>query len=91
MKLTNLTTTLKNNAVKLLAVSALAAGALAATPAAQAQVHFGVFVGGPRYYRPAPPPAYYGYGYGYGRPNIYAYDRWHYDRFDHRFDRRWHR
>ncbi len=86
MKLTNLTTTLKNNAFKLLAVSALAGAALTATPAAQAQVRFGVYVGGPRYYAPVPPPVYYGpRPYVYGYP-AYGYGYWHHPHFD-----RWHR
>ena len=41
----------------------------AAAPAAKAQVAFGVTVGGPRYYAPAPRPVYRAYGYvapGYG-------------------------
>jgi len=75
MKLTNVTTFVKNNAVKMLATAALAGAALTAAPAAQAQrVFFGVHVGGPvvygpRYYAPAPPVVVYGGpGYFYGHP-----------------------
>ncbi len=56
----------------------------AAAPKADAQVAFGVRIGGPRYYAPAPvpPPVYrsYGYvapaysGYGYAAP-AYGWDR----------------
>jgi hypothetical protein len=87
MKLTNLTTTLKNNALKLLAVSALAGAALAATPAAQAQVRFGVVIGGPRYYAPAPPVV-YGYPYGYYHHPYFDHYRWEREHFYHD---RWHR
>ena len=81
MKLTNLTTTLKHNAVKLLAAAALA-GAVLAAPAAQAQ-RVRVFFGGPRFYRPAPPVVYAGPGF-YGH-----YGYWHRDwRYDHHFDHR---
>jgi hypothetical protein len=72
MKLSNATaklTSMKSNAVKLLAVAAVAGAALAAAPVAQAQRFVvGVHVGGPRYFASAPPmvysPAFYA-GYGY--------------------------
>jgi hypothetical protein len=88
MKLTTVTTALKNNAVKLIAGAALAGAALtAAAPAAQAQrVFFGVHVGGPAYYAPAPPVVVY------GRPGFYAprYYGWR-DRDDFRFRHDWDR
>jgi hypothetical protein len=94
MKLTNVSTMLKANAVKVLAATALA-GALftAAAPAAEAQrFAVGVRIGGPAYYghayygpryvAPVPPPVVYGYGY----PGYYGYHRdW---RYDHRFAHR---
>jgi hypothetical protein len=93
MKLSNVTaklTSLKQNAVRVLTVATLAGAALttmAVAPAAQAQrVRFGVVIGGPRYYAPAPPVVVYrapAYGYpvypGYYR----GYDRWHHG-YDHR-------
>jgi hypothetical protein len=84
MKLTTFTTALKHNAVKLLAGAALAGAVLTAVPAAQAQrVFFGV--GGPRYFRPAPPVVVYGPGF-YG-PDFY---RFHHDwRFRHEYHRDW--
>jgi hypothetical protein len=89
MKLSTLTaklTSLKSNAVRVLAAATLAGAVLAAAPAAQAQQFgFGVRIGGPRYY--APPPPFYGrpaYPYGF-----YGYDHRHFDdwRFhhDHRY------
>lgn len=86
MKLTTVTTMLKNNAVKLLATAALAGAALTtAAPAAQAQrVFFGVRLGGPvvvapaPVYAPAPAPVFY-YGYGphyYGHPYFW-HGRWY--------------
>jgi hypothetical protein len=92
MKLTTVTTTLKNNTLKMLAGAALAGAVLTAeAPAAQAQqVFFGVHVGGPvvygpHYYAPAPPVVVY------GRPGFYAprYD-WRY-RDDYRFHHDWDR
>lgn len=88
MKLTTVTTALKNNALKMLAGAALAGALLTAAPAAQAQrVVFGVRVGGPVFYGPrhfAPPPPVF-----YGRPGFYAprYD-WRYHHID-RFGHRW--
>ena len=84
MKLTTFTTALRNNTVKLLAGAALAGGILTAAPAAQAQrVFFGV--GGPRYFRPAPPVIFYGPGY-YG-PDYWRFHRdW---RFRHEYRRDW--
>jgi len=89
MKLTTVTTALKNNTLKMLAGAALAGALLTAAPAAQAQrVFFGVHVGGPvfyghpRYFAPPPPVL-------YGRPGFYAprYD-WRYHHID-RFGHRW--
>jgi hypothetical protein len=82
MKLTTVTTMLKSNAVKLLTGAALAGAVLtAAAPAAQAQrVVFGVQLGGPRYYAPAPPVV-------FGHPGFYGdrhFDGWR-DRDDFRF------
>jgi hypothetical protein len=90
MKLTNVTTMLKANAVKVLAATALA-GALftAAAPAAQAQhVAFGVQIGSPAYYGPryVAPPVVYGHRDFY---DPYAYDHRDWDvRYHHNFDRR---
>jgi hypothetical protein len=86
MKLSNGTaklTSMKSNAVKLLAIAAVAGAALAAAPAAQAQRFVvGVHVGGPRYFSPAPPvvygPAFYG-GYGYRHDDW----RFHHDPYRH--------
>ncbi len=106
MKLSNVTaklTYLKQNVVRVLTVATLAGAALTAVavaPAAQAQrVGFGVVIGGPRYYAPAPPvvvyhgpafgvpayPAYGAYYRGYDRDDYRHFDAWHdRDRFDHR-------
>jgi hypothetical protein len=79
MKITNL----KATVAKVFTVGLLAgAVAMAAPQKAEAQVSFGVRVGGPVYARPAyrpyyaapAPYAYYGYGYG---PRRFYYDRWH--------------
>jgi len=79
MKLTTFTTALKHNAVKLLAGAALAGAVLTAVPAAQAQRVF-IGVGGPRFFRPAPPVIVYG-------PDYYRFHRdW---RFRHEFHRDW--
>ena len=84
MKLTTFTTALKHNAVKLLAGAALAGAVLTAAPAAQAQRVF-IGVGGPRYFRPAPPVVVYGPGF-YG-PDYYRFHRdW---RFRHEYRRDW--
>jgi hypothetical protein len=81
MKLTTVTTALKNNTLKMLAGAALAGAILTAAPAAQAQrVVFGIRFGGPRYFAPAPPVVVY------GRPGYFGprYDGWR-DRDDFRF------
>jgi hypothetical protein len=84
MKLTTFTTALKHNAVKLLAGAALAGAVLTAVPAAQAQRVF-IGVGGPRFFRPAPPVVVYGPGF-YG-PDYYRFHRdW---RFRHEYHRDW--
>ena len=91
MKLTNVTTMLKANAVKVLAATALA-GALftAAAPKAQAQqVRFGVQFGGPVVYGPryvAPPVVVYGHR-DYYEPYGYYHRDWD-DRYHRDFDRR---
>jgi hypothetical protein len=91
MKLTNVTTMLKANAVKVLAVTALAGAFFAAAaPAAQAQhVAFGVQIGSPAYYGPryvAPPVVVYDHR-DYYEP--YGYDHRGWDaRYHHDFDRR---
>ena len=83
MKLSTVTaklTSMKSNAVKLLAVTALAGATLAAAPAAQAQRFVvGVHVGGPRYFAPAPPVVVYG-GPGFYAGYGYRHDDW---RFHH--------
>ncbi len=76
MKLSNL----KAAAAKVFTVGLLAgAVALAAPSKAEAQVAFGVRIGGPvyahGYYGPRPYVAPYGY-YGYA-PRHFYYDRWH--------------
>ena len=57
----------------------------AAAPAAKAQVAFGVEIGGPRYYAPAPRPGYVAPGYAYGYRGGYDarpdWDRRRYDDF----------
>ncbi len=74
MKLSNVFAKLTaGSTAKVLGGLVIAGAALTvAAPAAKAQVAFGVEVGGPRYYAPAPRPVYvapeYGvpaYGYGY--------------------------
>jgi len=83
MKLTTITTAVKNNTLKMLAGAAVAGAILAAAPAAQAQrIAFGVQFGAPAYYAPAPPVVVY------GQPGYYAprYDGWR-DRDDFRFRR----
>ena len=76
MKLSNVFAKLTGGKVKVLsAVGGLAIAGMAmtaATPAAKAQVAFGVEVGGPRYYAPAPRPVYVAPGYGYAAP-AYGY------------------
>lgn len=103
MKLATFTTALKNNLVRGAGAVALAAAAAAVTPAANAQrLSFGVSVGGPAYYAPAPVVVYggpsYGYGYwdgyhvwhrDYDRDRFYAHRDWDRDRYYHRdFDDR---
>ncbi len=69
MKLSHVVAKLTSSKAKVLGGLAVAGLALtAAAPVAGAQVAFGVQVGGPRYYAPAPRPTYVapGYGYGYG-------------------------
>jgi hypothetical protein len=86
MKLSNVTaklTYVKQHAFRALTVATLAGAALtavAAAPAAEAQrVGFGVVIGGPRYYAPAPPVVVYR-GPAFGYPAYYhGYDRWHHD------------
>jgi hypothetical protein len=75
MKISNL----KATVAKVFTVGLLgAAVAIAAPSKADAQVAFGVRVGGPvyarGYYAPRPYVAPYGYGYA---PRHFYYDRWH--------------
>jgi hypothetical protein len=86
MKLTNLTTKMKSNAVRVLAAATLAGAFLAAAaPAAQAeQFGIGVRIGGPRYFVPPPPPPRF-YGPVYGYYGWRAHEDW---RFHHGY-RRW--
>jgi len=83
MKLTSGMTSMKSNAVRMLAAATLAGAALtAAAPAAQAQ-RIVIGVGGPRYFAPAPPPVFfhgpvYGYGFDHRR---YEDWRFHHDGF----------
>ena len=86
MKLSSVVAKLTGGKVKVLGALGglvLAGAAMTvATPAAKAQVAFGVAIGGPRYYAPRPVyrpyvagPVYgpgYGYGYGYAAP-YYGY------------------
>jgi len=76
------TTAFKTTAIKVLAAATLAGALLtAAAPAAEAQWHVGVRIGGPVYVAPAPVVVY--------RPGWGYYDRDHryFDRDDRRFDR----
>ncbi len=73
---------LKATVAKVFTVGLLAgAVAMAAPQKADAQVSFGVRVGGPVYgrpaYRPYPYVAPVPYGYGYYSPRVYHYDRFH--------------
>jgi hypothetical protein len=75
-KLSNITaklTGMKVNVYGVLAAATLAGAVLVAgAPVAQAQQFgFGIRIGGPRYYAPAPPVAVYG-GYGYNAPVVYG-------------------
>lgn len=64
MKLSNVIAKLTGGKAKVLGGLLVAGAALtAAAPAANAQVAFGVRIGGPRYYAPVPVPAYRTYGY----------------------------
>ncbi len=83
MKLSTLFAKLTGSRVTMLgAVGGLAlmGTAMVAAPTAGAQVAFGIAVGGPRYYAPAPAYVAPGYGgYGYSAPAYGAYD-YGYDR-----------
>ncbi len=69
-----------------LAIALVALGS--AAPAANAQVAFGIAVGGPRYYAPVPvpQPVYRPYGYG---PGYVAYGRADEGYWAHRRDEGW--
>ncbi|HLI75794.1 MAG TPA: hypothetical protein VKV02_02520 [Acidobacteriaceae bacterium] len=77
MKLSNVFAKLTGGKAKVMSTLgglAIAGAAMTmAAPAAKAQVAFGVTVGGPRYYAPAPRPVYRTYGYGYVAPAYPAY------------------
>ena len=106
MKLSHVFAKLTGGKAKVLGGLLVVGAALtAAAPAAKAQVAFGVRIGGPRYYAPAPVPVYRPYGYvapaypayGYVAPG-YGWDRRRYEDWrahaywEHRdFDRRYDR
>ena len=94
MKLSQMSAKLTGGKVKVLGLMgglALAGAVMTvAAPKAEAQVAFGVRIGGPRYYAPVPAPVYGGYGYAaptyeYAAP---AYPAYGYAAPAYRWDRR---